>query len=169
MSANEELQSTNEELETSKEELQSTNEELNTVNDELQSRNQELFVLSNDLLNLLNSIYIPILIVGNDLSIRRFTPTASKMLNVKNGDVGRPITDITSNVINVADLVTAIQEVIDTATIYEREIQDQKGHWHQLRVRPYKTQDQKLEGAVVTLLDIDQFKKSHGKGGRDEK
>ena len=169
VSANEELQSTNEELETSKEELQSTNEELNTVNDELQSRNQELFVLSNDLLNLLNSIYIPILIVGNDLSIRRFTPTASKMLNVKNGDVGRPITDITSNVINVADLVTAIQEVIDTATIYEREIQDQKGHWHQLRVRPYKTQDQKLEGAVVTLLDIDQFKKSHGKGGRDEK
>jgi len=160
VSSNEELQSTNEELETSKEELQSTNEELTTVNDELQSRNDELFGLNNDLLNLLNSVYIPIVIIGNDLSIRRFTPMASKLFNVIPTDVGRPITDITSNVIDVEELRTMIQAVLENAVVQEKEIQDRDGVWFQLRIRPYKTLDSKVEGAVVTLQDINQIRQA---------
>jgi two-component system CheB/CheR fusion protein len=79
-------------------------------------------------------------------------------MNVRVGDIGRPITDITSNFIDVLILVQTIKEVLDTAVAYENEIQDSNGHWHQLRVRPYKTQDSKLDGVVVTLFDIDQFK-----------
>ncbi|MBI3542804.1 MAG: PAS domain-containing protein [Deltaproteobacteria bacterium] len=160
ISSNEELQSTNEELETSKEELQSTNEELSTVNEELQTRNQELFALNNDLVNILDSVFIPIIIVDNDLGIRRFTPLASKLFNVIPTDIGRPLTDLSSNVIDVAGFEQLILEVLESATIREREIQDKEGHWYQLRVRPYKTQEQKLDGAVVTLMDINQLKQS---------
>lgn len=163
VSSNEELQSTNEELETSKEELQSTNEELSTVNDELHSRNQDLFALNNDLINVLNSVYVPVIIVGNDLCIRRFTPMASKMLNVIPSDIGRPLTDITSNLFDVEKLRQVILEVIETATLHESEIQDKEGRWYILRVRPYKTLDQKLEGGVVTLTDVNQFKLSTDK------
>src|SRR5262245_62742182 len=96
-SSNEELQSINEELETAKEELQSTNEELTTVNEELQNRNDELTQLNNDLNNLLSSVSIPIIMLGNDLRIRRFTPLAEKVMNLIPTDTGRPITDIKPN------------------------------------------------------------------------
>src|SRR5262249_6007971 len=92
-SSNEELQSTNEELLTAKEELQSTNEELTTVNDEMQSRNTELQHINNDLINLLSSVNIPIVMLGNDLRIRRFTPQAERILNLLPGDAGRPVSD----------------------------------------------------------------------------
>ena len=98
LSSNEELQSTNEELDTAKEELQSTNEELNTVNDELHSRNDELARVNSDLVNLLGSVDLPIVIVGNDMTIRRFTPAAERLFNLISGDVGRPIGQINSNI-----------------------------------------------------------------------
>jgi two-component system CheB/CheR fusion protein len=98
LSANEELQSTNEELDTAKEELQSTNEELNTVNEELHGRNEELSRLNSDLMNLLASVQIGIVIVANDLRIRRFTPMAERVLNLLPGDVGRPIGHIRPNI-----------------------------------------------------------------------
>lgn len=158
LSANEELQSTNEELETSKEELQSTNEELSTVNDELQERNQELFLLNNDLTNVLNSVHIPIVIVGNDMSIRRFTTSASKIFNFIPTDVGRPLSHITSKVINMPDLGVMIKNVLDNAVIEEKDVQKADGSWFHMRIRPYKTQDHKIEGAVVTLQEIEMNK-----------
>jgi two-component system CheB/CheR fusion protein len=164
MSSNEELQSTNEELETAKEELQSTNEELATLNDELESRNTELEHVNNDLHNLLASVNIPIVMVGGDLRIRRFTAVAEKMLNVIPGDVGRPLTDINLKVVvpNLAQLVT---EVIDSLQTRDLEAQDTDGHWWSLRVRPYKTTDNKIDGAVVALLDINVLKSSIEKVG----
>ncbi len=158
-SSNEELQSTNEELQTAKEEVQSTNEELTTVNDELLNRNQELNQVSNDLTNLLHGVNIPIVMVGNDLRIRRFTPVAEAVLNLISADVGRPITDIKSN-INVRDLEALLLEVIDTLTVKEREVQDAAGRWYLLRLRPYKTLDNRVDGAVLSLSDIEGLKGS---------
>src|SRR5258706_5026662 len=113
MSANEELQSTNEELETAKEELQSTNEELTTLNEELQHRNAELTLANNDLLNLLDNVSIPVVIVANDLHVRHFTPPAQKLLNLLPGDIGRRLTEIRPN-LDVQDLGTMAREAIDT-------------------------------------------------------
>src|SRR4029434_6497239 len=111
LSANEELQSSNEELETAKEELQSANEELTTVNDELQSRSAELGQTNNDLTNVLNSVDMPVVLVGRDLRLRRFTPLATRVLNVIAADTGRPIGDITLNVA-VPDLQNLILETM---------------------------------------------------------
>ena len=158
MSSNEELQSTNEELETAKEELQSTNEELITLNDELQSRNSELEHLNNDLHNVLGSVNIPIIILGADLRIRRFTSVAEKVFNLIPGDIGRPITDINLS-LEIDDLSKIVLEVIDTFTSRELEVQDRSGHWWSMRVRPYKTTDNKIEGSVVALVDIDLIKR----------
>jgi PAS domain S-box-containing protein len=158
LSSNEELQSINEELETAKEELESANEELTTMNDELQNRNAEMHQLNNDLNNLLASVNIPILMLGNDLRIRRFTPMAEKTVNVTSTDVGRPIYDIKLGV-EVPDLEGLISEVRDTVNIMEREVQDRDGHWFSLRVHPYRTIDNKIDGAVLTLVDIDLLKR----------
>lgn len=152
LSANEELQSTNEELDTAKEELQSTNEELNTLNEELQTRNEELSRVNSDLINLLGSIQIAIVMVASDLRIRRFTPTAEKALNLIPTDVGRPISDIKPN-IDVPDLERIISEVIETVTIQEREVRARDGSWYTLRVRPYKDVENRIDGAVLALLD----------------
>lgn len=157
MSSNEELQSTNEELETAKEELQSTNEELTTLNDELESRNTELEQVNNDLHNLLASVNIPIVMVGGDLHIRRFTAVAEKLLNLIPGDVGRPLTDINLRV-NVTNLDKMVAEVIDSLQTRELDVQDKEGHWWSVRIRPYKTTDNKIDGAVIALLDIDLLK-----------
>jgi two-component system CheB/CheR fusion protein len=156
-SSNEELQSINEELETSKEELQSTNEELNTVNDELQNRNEEIMESNNDLLNVLSGVEIPILLIGNKLQIRRFNASAGKVLNLIASDTGRPISDIRPN-INVPDLEKMILEVIDSLTIREEEIQDTQGRWYSMKIRPYKTADNRIDGAIVTLEDINDLK-----------
>jgi two-component system, chemotaxis family, CheB/CheR fusion protein len=158
-SSNEELQSTNEELETAKEELQSTNEELTTVNEELHSRHLELIQVNNDLTNLINSVHLPILILAQDMRIRRFTPMAEKILNVIPTDIGRPLSDINTN-LNIANLSQIMTEVMDTLTIKELEVQDNAGRWHSMRVRPYKTADNKIEGVVITLIDIDQMKRT---------
>jgi two-component system, chemotaxis family, CheB/CheR fusion protein len=157
LSSNEELQSTNEELETAKEELQSTNEELTTLNEELQNRNVELHVVNNDLLNLLASVNVPILMLGNDLRIRRATPLAEKMLNLIHTDVGRPVSDIKSN-LNFPNLDQAISEAIDTVSVKEYDVQDQQGRWYSMRIRPYKTTDNKIDGAVITWFDVSTMK-----------
>jgi two-component system CheB/CheR fusion protein len=157
LSANEELQSTNEELETSKEELQATNEELTTVNDELNSNNSTLHLLGNDLKNLLESTVIPIVMVDNDLRIRRMTPMAETVFKVLPSDIGRSITDIRPD-LNV-DLKPLLTTVVQDGVNLEREVQDQQGHWYRLQVRPYQTLDNRIDGAVLVLLDIDVIKK----------
>jgi two-component system, chemotaxis family, CheB/CheR fusion protein len=158
-SANEELQSLNEELETSKEELESSNEELTTVNEELAHRNAELNRISNDLVNVQTSAHQVILVLDRDLKIRRFSAQAEKQLNLLASDLGRPIGNIRIHVAPV-DLEPFITEVIDTVRAQEAEVQDKDGHWFSLRVRPYITLDNKVDGAVLLLLDIDTLKRS---------
>jgi two-component system, chemotaxis family, CheB/CheR fusion protein len=158
LSANEELQSTNEELQTAKEEAQSANEELATVNEELRHRNAELARVNNDLVNLLSGVSIPIVMVSRDLRIRRFTPLAEKVFNLIPTDVGRPISDIKPN-LNVEDLASHIAGVIDSLTPFEREVQTRDRHWYSLRIRPYVTLDNKIDGASIVLLDIDSLKR----------
>ena len=157
--SNEELQSTNDELETAKEELQSVNEELVTVNEQLMSRNLELTRVSDDMTNLLGSANVPIVAVGVDLRIRKFTPAAGKVLNLLPADVGRPIGELKS-VVEVSDLEALITGVIDTARSEEREVRDQAGHWYTLCVRPYRTAENKIDGAVVVFGDIDEAKQA---------
>jgi len=159
LSTNEELQSSNEELETAKEELQSANEELTTVNDELQSRTAELGQTNNDLINVLGSANMPLILVGPDLRIRRFTAMATKVLNVIASDVGRPISDLTLNV-PVPDLTTLALETIETMQPHEREVQDREGRWYSLRVRPYRTHENRIDGAVLMLVDIDDLRRA---------
>jgi two-component system, chemotaxis family, CheB/CheR fusion protein len=158
-SANEEMQSTNEELETTKEELQSSNEELQTVNDELQQRNTVLTQTTNDLSNLLNSVNLPVLMLSSELSIRHFTPPTQRLMNLRAPDVGRPFSEIRLN-LNVEDLEPLFREVLETLAPREMEVQDREGRWYLLRVRPYRTTDNKIDGVVVVLLDIDQLRRS---------
>ncbi|HET9100846.1 MAG TPA: chemotaxis protein CheB, partial [Acidobacteriaceae bacterium] len=164
LSANEELQSTNEELETSKEELQSANEELNTLNAELRNKNNELHDLSNDILNLLNSTRIPVVMLDRRLSIRRITPAATKLFKVLPADLGRPFADIKLNIeesdITPHDLELEIAKVLDSLQPVEREVRDLNGCWHGLSVLPYRTQDNKIDGVVLALQDIDAVKLS---------
>jgi chemotaxis methyl-accepting protein methylase/signal transduction histidine kinase/chemotaxis response regulator CheB len=157
VSGNEELQSMNEELETAKEELQSTNEELVTVNEELHSRNQEVNQINSDLVNLLGTVDVPILILDIERRIRRFTPKARSILNVLPSDVGRPLGDIRLNVI-VPDLDSQISDVIETNSMRESEIQDLEGRWYRMQIRPYKTTDNRIDGATLSLVDIDTLK-----------
>jgi two-component system, chemotaxis family, CheB/CheR fusion protein len=162
LSSNEELQSMNEELETAKEEIQSTNEELGTIGDELNRRNQELNHIVSDLQNLLSSTNIPILILDNDLRIRRFTPAIEVLFHLIATDVGRPLTDIAHS-LNIVDLEQQILEVIRTLNLTVQEIQDRDGHWYELRIRPYQTIDRKIDGAVLVLMDINDLKRGSQK------
>ena len=157
LSSNEELQSTNEELQTAKEELESTNEELHTVNEELHNRNFELAEANTDLVNLLSSVNIAMVMLGRDLRIRRVTPGGGRRFGFLLTDVGRPITNIRPN-IDVPDLEQMILEVVNTASVREREVQDREGHWYSLRILPYKTLEDTVEGAVLTLVDINDLK-----------
>jgi two-component system, chemotaxis family, CheB/CheR fusion protein len=158
-SSNEELQSINEELETSKEELQSSNEELNTLNEELQNRNRELSRLGDDLTNLLSSTTIPILLLDNELHIRRVTVAAEQLFNIRSGDINLAIGDIRM-LLNVSDLELLVRRVMETLNAEERELQDLEGHWHLLRIRPYRTADNRIEGSILTLIDIDQIRRA---------
>jgi two-component system CheB/CheR fusion protein len=153
-SANEELQSTNEELETAKEELQSTNEELATINEEHENRNQELMSVNNDLANLLASVELAIVILSDDLRIRRFTPTAKALLNLIDADVGRPIDNLRPNV-SIPDLEQRVKEVIDTISTQSIEVQDRDGRCYTLSIRPYKTLENRIEGVVMSFINID--------------
>ena len=156
-STNEEFQSTNEEMETAKEELQSTNEELVTVNDELQIRNTDLMLLSGDLNNLLASIEIPVLITGADHRIRRFSPMGKNPFNLIPTDIGRPLGDIKPSFdLNLDSMVTLVTDNLNQKEI---EVQDHEGSWLRVQVRPYRTIDNKIDGAIITLMDIDVLKK----------
>jgi two-component system CheB/CheR fusion protein len=158
LSANEELQSTNEELETAKEEMEATNEELTTVNEELHNRNAELSLANNDLQNLIAVSEVVMVMVGQDLRIRRITPTAQNALNLIPADIGRPLGNIKTN-LKVPDLESLIMGVIDSITPVERQVQDLQGRWYSMRIRPYRTENSKIEGAVMILVDIDTIKR----------
>ncbi len=158
-SSNEELQSTNEEMETAKEELQSTNEELITVNEELRNSNSELNTVNNDLMNLLNNISFAVVMVDNDLRIRRFTPAAGQVLNLLPADIGRPITDLRLN-IKVENLGSIVEKVVTTLSPEEMEIQTQTGKAFVLRISPYKTMENQIEGVILSLLGVDEARKA---------
>ena len=158
-SSNEELQSTNEELETSKEELQSTNEELLTVNEDLQNKNAQLTQLNSDLANVLTSVNIPLIIVRSDLRIMRFTPMSRKVMNLIPTDIGRPIGDIKLN-IDIGNLEGMILDVIEDMAPKELEVKDKENRWYSVRIRPYRTIDNKIDGVVIALIDIDIIKRS---------
>jgi two-component system CheB/CheR fusion protein len=153
-SSNEELQSTNEELETSKEEIQSSNEELSTVNDELRLRNEELDRANNDLLNLFSSVQMAVVMVWPDMRIRRFTPLAERLFNIRKTDVGRPIADMRHQ-IEIDDLSALLNEAIEQGNDIEKEVRGLDAHSYLLRVRPYRTHQGAVDGAILLLIDID--------------
>lgn len=154
VSSNEELQSTNQELETAKEELQSSNEELVTLNDELQLHNAQLNALTHDLTNLLLGVDVPVLVLDASLCVRRFSPVAGTLLNLIPGDVGRPFSNIASN-LNVPNWRELFSAVTRQGRSIEQEVSNRDGHRYSLRVRPYKTSDDRIEGVLVVLLDTD--------------
>lgn len=158
-SSNEELLSINEELETAKEELQSSNEELTTLNEELQNRNLELTLINDDLFNVQNSVGVPMIILTNDLKIRRVTPAAEKMLKISGRDVGRCISDIPLFV-GALDLAALASDVIRSVTPIEKEVVDANGRRFNLEMRPYKTGDNRIDGSVVTAIDVTDLKRS---------
>jgi two-component system CheB/CheR fusion protein len=207
-SANEELQSVNEELETSKEELESANEELTTVNEEMANRNAELSRLNADLNNLQNSTKLPIVLIGRDLTVRRFNADGQKKFNLMASDIGRPLNSIRHNLLAAPSATTRTsgasrtsksdarrkpsrppapsrfeagpstgalptmappqplklevltREVIDTQREQEHDVRDEHGRWFSLRLRPYMNLDNKVDGAVLVLLDIDAIKQT---------
>jgi two-component system CheB/CheR fusion protein len=153
------LKSANEELQTAKEEAQSANEELATVNEELRHRNAELALVNSDLVNLLSGVGLPIVMVGRDLRIRRITPPAERIFNLIPTDEGRPISDTKAN-LDGFDLAGLIAGVIDTLAPRESNVKYAAGHRYLLRIRPYVTTDQKIDGASIVLLDIDALGRS---------
>ena len=165
-SANEELQSVNEELETSKEELESANEELTTINEEMSSRNLELNRLNSDLVNIQTSARLPIVLLGRDLTIRRFSAQAERQFNLLAADVGRPFSHVRHNLMwdaeqkSGADIDSFIADVIASVQEREREVRNTDGRWYSLRVRPYLTVDNKVDGAVLVLVDISDLKRT---------
>jgi two-component system CheB/CheR fusion protein len=158
-SANEELQSTNEELETSREELQSANEELLTVNSELQHKIDELSDANSDIVNLLTSTQIATLFLTNDFRIRRFTPSAVDVINIIQGDIGRPIGDISLK-IEYPELSADAEEVLRTLSQKERNVRRLDGRWFLVRVVPYRTVDNVIDGVVLTFVEITQQKRA---------
>ncbi len=158
-SVNEELQSTNEELETSKEELQSINEELATVNSELQHKVADQSRLNNDMKNLLAGSGIATIFVDQKLCILRFTPAMAQIINLIGSDVGRPVGHIVSNLIGYDRLVADAQLVLDTLESQEKRVQTTNGLWFQMRIRPYRTVENVIEGVVVTFVDITDLKR----------
>ncbi|MFH0731144.1 MAG: chemotaxis protein CheB [Pseudomonadota bacterium] len=159
-SVNEELQSTNEELETSKEELQSVNEELATVNAELQTKVADLSRANNDMNNLLAGTGIATLFVDLHLRILRFTPAATRIINLILSDVGRPVSHIVSNLVGYDRLPTDAKAVLDSLIPKELEVQTTAGAWYTMRILPYRTLDNVIEGAVLTFVDITGVKKA---------
>lgn len=151
-SGNEELQSANEELQTSKEELESANEELHTVNEEMLHRNELLAQLNNDLTNLLNSVNFPMVMVGADLSVRRFTPQATAVLGLMPSDVGRPMPRLKLK-IDAASLEQTMLDVIQEVQPKNSRVRDQEGEWCTLRINPYRTLDNRIDGVVLMVLD----------------
>ena len=152
-STNEELQSTNEELTTSKEEMQSLNEELQTVNAELQAKVDELSRTSNDMKNLLDSTDIATLFLDKDLNVRRFTPQATKIIKLIAADAGRPITDLATD-LRYPELVDDAREVLRKLAAVEKSVSARNGRWFTVRIMPYRTVDDRIDGVVITFADI---------------
>ncbi len=158
-STNEELQSSNEEIETSKEEMQSLNEELQTTNMELQTKLEEHSHASDDMKNLLNSTRIATLFLDNGLNIRRFTPMTKKIVNLIDSDVGRPISDISFN-FKFQSFIKECRGVVKTLAVKDREVQTNEGVWYLITIMPYRTSENRIDGLVLTFVDIDQTKRS---------
>jgi len=158
-SVNEELQSTNEELETSKEELQSVNEELATVNAELNTKVLDLSRANNDMNNLLAGTGIATVFVDHCLRILRFTPSASQIINLIPSDVGRAVGHIVSNLVDYDRLVADVQGVLDTLAPREAQVRSTAGRWYTMSIRPYRTLDNVIEGAVITFVDITEMRR----------
>jgi PAS domain S-box-containing protein len=167
-SSNEELQSTNEELETAKEELQSSNEELTTLNDELKNRNQALARLNDNLANLTRNVDTAVVMVDSNLKIRLFTPSAQKILNLVSSDTGMPISNL-HLAISVPDLEKTISEVIATLGVVNMEVSDEKGCSYEMRVRPYVTEENRIDGAVLSFIDVNKLKKHENELQIEEK
>jgi len=163
---NEELQSTNEELVTAKEELQSVNEELSTVNTELESKVAELTRANNDMNNLLAGTNLATVFLDQDLRILRFTPAATRIINLIDSDIGRPVAHIVSNLKDYDTLFQDIKAVLDTLVPKDREVQTAGGEWYLMRIQPYRTLENVTEGAVITFVDTDKLKKVQQKQRR---
>jgi chemotaxis methyl-accepting protein methylase len=155
---NEELQSANEELTTSKEEMQSMNEELHSINAELQSKVGDLLSVNNDMNNLLNSTEIATVFLDNDMQVRRFTPHATQLFKLIPGDVGRPLSDIATDLFYPA-LSHDAREVLRTLIFIETRVPTQGGGWVKVRIMPYRTHDNVIDGVVITFVDISEIKR----------
>ena len=152
-SINEELQSANEELTTSKEESQSMNEELQTINHELQSKLDALALAQSDMQNLLNSTDIATLFLDNDLNVRRFTERVTSIIHLREGDIGRPLSDLASALV-YPQLLADVQETLRTLAFCEKQIPTSDGRWFSMRIMPYRTLTNVIQGAVITFVDI---------------
>jgi len=157
-STNEELQSTNEELTTSKEEMQSLNEELQTVNAELQIKVSDFAQANNDMNNLLNSIEIATLFLDKDLHIRRFTDPATEIFKLRKTDIGRPFTDLVTE-LEYYNIENDARHVLRTLSIIETSVPTSKGKWFKVKILPYRTVNDHIEGLVITFIDITEFKR----------
>jgi two-component system CheB/CheR fusion protein len=156
-SSNEELQSINEELETAKEEMQSSNEELHTLNEELKNRNQDLTQVNDDLVNLISNIDTSILIVDNNFKIRRFTAPAQELLKITLSNRGHTITDILTGV-QIQNLENLLQDVTTKLVSVKQEVSGNNNHFYEMRIRPYLTSEKKIDGAVLSFVDITERK-----------
>jgi chemotaxis methyl-accepting protein methylase/chemotaxis response regulator CheB/signal transduction histidine kinase len=159
MSMNEELQSANEELEASKEELQSVNEELTTVNSQLSEKLAELAATNNDLANLLAATEIATVFLDSQLRIKRFTPRATELLNLIPADLGRPIIHITQN-FDGKELAAESERTLRDLSPTEKEVQTRDGRWHTMRILPYRTLDDRIDGVVITFSDVTRLKQA---------
>ena len=164
---NEELRSSAEELETSKEELQSVNEELTTVNEELKIKVEELGLANNDFQNLINSSDIGTIFLDRRLRVKLFTPAAAVVFNLLRADLGRPLADINTN-LRYPELFDDLQRVVDELRIVDRECDTREGRWLQVRLRPYRTTDDRLDGVVITLQDISERRQAEDNLRRGE-
>jgi two-component system, chemotaxis family, CheB/CheR fusion protein len=164
-SSNEELQSTNEELESSREELQSLNEELGTVNSELHGKIEELAEAYGTITSVLDSTQIAILFLDNELQVKRFTREASRLINLIDSDVGRPIEHI-SHHLDYGDFTKRLRRVLETLAPFEDDVRTKDGHWYRMRIMVYRTAGNVIEGAVVTFVNIDAQKRLRLKSKR---
>ena len=164
-SANEELQSINEELETSKEEMQSLNEELTTVNAELQSKVEDLSQANNDMQNLLNSTDVATIFLDHELNVKRYTDQARRLINLIPSDIGRPIGDLATN-LRSANLAGTCEEVLRTLSFSETEVVNADGHWYLMRIMPYRTIENVIDGLVLTFVNIDRLKQLESNGSK---
>lgn len=156
-STNEELQSANEELTTSKEEMQSMNEELQTINTELQTKLDDLALAQSDMQNVLNSIEIAVLFLDQDLNVRRYTEPAATIINLRESDIGRPLSDLTTS-LRYPKLQEDARNTLDTLVVSEKQITTDDDRWFSVRIIPYRRLDNMIDGVVITLVDITETK-----------